>query len=368
MATWKRFTDKQIAAFKPKAKRYTEWEASGLGIRITPRSVKSWGWLYRYDRVSTRMTFGQYPVMSLRDARLALAQAQKIFANGQNPGKLAVQKRHAEQHAETVEELVEAYLKGHARPKKRTAAEDERSLKKDVVSRWGQRKARSITTQEIVNLLDDVVDRGSPYAANRLGSTVRKMFQWAKRRGIVDINPAADIELPGKETPRQRILNTEEIRKFWTGLDNTTITPTVQLALKLLLATATRRSEVTQALVSEFDLAEQVWIIPAARSKNGKAHSVPLSPLAVALFKEAKVIAGDSGYLFPSPRNPDVPLSRDTVTRALQVNGERLGLKDVRVHDLRRTASSNMSALGVPRHVRERVLNHSVGRLDQSYD
>ena len=109
-------------------------------------------------------------------------------------------------------------------------------------------------------------------------------------------------------------------------------------------------------------------MIPAERSKNGKAHSVPLSPLAIALFKEAKATAGDSKYLFPSPRNPDVPISRDTVTRALQVNRERLGLEDVRVHDLRRTASSNMSALGVPKHVRERVLNHSLGRLDQSYD
>ena len=75
-----------------------------------------------------------------------------------------------------------------------------------------------------------------------------------------------------------------------------------------------------------------------------------------------------SQAVFPSPRNPDVPLSRDTVTRALQVNRERLGIEDVRVHDLRRTASSNMSALGVPKHVRERVLNHSLGRLDQSYD
>ena len=138
MATRKRFTDKYIAALKPNKERYEEVEGGGLRIRVTRRGVKSWGWLYRFDRVPIRMTFGQYPAMGLGSARLELAKARKALEEGIDPGKKLVAERRAERNAETVEELVEAYLEGHARPKKRTAAEDERCLKKDVVPRWGQ--------------------------------------------------------------------------------------------------------------------------------------------------------------------------------------------------------------------------------------
>ena len=113
-----KFTDKQISALKPKAERYTLWEGNGFGIRVTPRGVKSWVWVYRFDGMPRRMTLGRYPRFGLGDARLAFAQARKALEEGRDPGKMAVEERHAERHAETVEDLVEAYLVGHARPKK----------------------------------------------------------------------------------------------------------------------------------------------------------------------------------------------------------------------------------------------------------
>ena len=226
------FTDKAIAALKPKSKRYEAWEGGGFGMRVTPRGVKSWVLLYRFQGRPRRMTLGTYPTMGLADARLNLAKARKVLEKGEDPGTKLVEDRKAERAAETVAELVDEYLERWAKPRKRSASEDERILRKEVVPKWGHRKAWDVTRRDVIALLDPIVERGAPIAANRTLATIRKMFNWAVERDIVPTSPCAQVKAPAKENQRDRVLTAVEIATLWHGLDDAKMSPGIRPAIR----------------------------------------------------------------------------------------------------------------------------------------
>ncbi len=379
-----RFTDRSIAAIKRKSERYEVWEdgRTGLGVRVSPAGRKSFIYMYRFDGKPRRMTLGTYPAIGLASARVKHAKAKETLGKGGDPGALHVEKRRAERHAETVSDLVEEYLEKYARPRKRSAGEDERILNKDVLPAWGKRKARDIRRRDVILLLDTIVERGAPVAANRTLGVIRRMFNFAVARDLLDATPVAMVKAPAKETPRDRILSAKEMRVFWKGLDAAAITPAIKLALKLQLVTGQRKGEIIGAAISEFDFEDKAWTIPAERSKNGIAHNVPLSPMALGLIEEAKELAGESDRLFPSKRE-DGHIQPSAVTHALwracmppekrakvgrYSKNPAIGLTNIVPHDLRRTAASGMTALGINRLVVSKILNHVENSVTAIYD
>ncbi len=240
-----RFTDRSIAALKPKAKVYEVWEdgRTGLGVRMSPKGRKSWNYMYRFDGKARRLTLGTYPALGLANARVKHANAKELLAKGTDPGALHVEKRRAERQAETVNDIAEEYLEKWARPRKRSAGEDERILRKDVLPAWGKRKAKDIRRRDVILLLDTIVERGAPIGANRTLGVVRRMFNFAISRDLLDTTPVAMVKPPARENQRERVLSPEEIRVFWKGLDEGPISPGICLALKLQLVTAQRKGE-----------------------------------------------------------------------------------------------------------------------------
>ncbi|MCH8111426.1 MAG: tyrosine-type recombinase/integrase [Proteobacteria bacterium] len=368
MTARKRFTNAQIKALKAKSQRYEVWEGGGFGMRVSPKGVKAWTWLYRFDGKPRRMTFGTYPQMTLHSARVELATAQDRLAKGEDPGIALQEERQEERRAETIEQLAEDFIAKYT-PKMRSGYDYERALRRDVIPKWGARKANSIKRRDVADLLDGIANRGAPIQANRTLAIIRRMFNWAVKRGALEFNPAAGSEGPGTETPRTRNLTPTEIRTLWHGLPDTDMHELIQLALKLSLVTGQRRGEVVKAKRDAFSLdGDSTWIVPAADSKNKRPNLVPLSSFAVAICKEIVAVAGESKWMFPSPRNNNRPVTEGAVTQALRRNLAALKLEDVRPHDMRRAASTGLASVGVPKVVRERILNHSLGRLDQAYD
>jgi integrase len=370
-----RLTDRGIAALKAKAKRHEVWEGgrTGLGVRVSTVGRKSWVYMYRFNGTPRRMTLGTYPAVSLADARVKHAKAKADLEKGIDPGDEKLKRKTAERNAETVADLVEEYLEKWARPRKRSAAEDERQLRKDVLPVWGDRKAKDITRRDVITLLDGIAERGSPIMANRTLAVIRKMFNFAISRDILDTTPVAMVRAPAKENQRDRVLSADEIRTLWTGLGTAPVSEGVKLVLKLQLATAQRKGEIVGAALDEFDFEENVWTIPAERSKNGQAHRVPLSPLAFELIQKAKEHADESPslfpsiWLFPSP-TADGPILTRSVNRAVYKTLPALGLENITPHDLRRTAASNMTALGISRLVVSKILNHVETGVTAVYD
>ena len=129
-----RMTDIGISRLKPKAKRYEVWEdgRTGFGVRVSVSGRKTFVYMYWRDGKARRMTLGVYGngpgQLSLADAHVKYAEAKKARAEGRDPGSETVETHQAEREAETVADLVELYLEKWARPRKRSAAEDERIL------------------------------------------------------------------------------------------------------------------------------------------------------------------------------------------------------------------------------------------------
>ena len=339
----------------------------GLGIRITPKGTKSFVYKYDVDGQDRWLTFGQYPKIKLAEALSKYSAALEKVEAGEDPALDKVEANRASGKALTVRQLSSEYIEKYAKPRKRSWEEDQRILDFDVLPRWGAKKASKVTRRDVIDLLDDIVGRGSPVQANRTLAVIRRMFNFAIDRDVIDLSPCQRIKPPSPEASKDRYLTLDEIKTFWVGLDTAPMTKRPRLALKLLLVTLQRLSEVIGINKSELDLRNRTWIIPGDRTKNKRAHLVPLSPLALEIVTELLEDAKGDGFLFPSEGRGD-RLTKAAVSRAVARNQDHFGLPKFTPHDLRRTGSTLLAAFKVPRFDRDRLLNHTDRTVGAVYD
>ena len=173
------------------------------------------------------------------------------------------------------------------------------------------------------------------------------------------------------------MLTDAEVKKFWNTLDRCEMSDALRIALRLLLVTAQRRGELAAARWDAIDLDAATWHIPADDAKNGRAHTVPLSGLAVTLLRELDEMATAQAkkkdepkteFVLASPTVKGWPIRAEAITRALTRNRPLIKIPSFGVHDLRRTAASHMTALGVPRLHVSKVLNHAEYGVTATYD
>jgi integrase len=240
------------------------------------------------------------------------------------------------------------------------------------VDKIGTEKARDVSRRQLIALLDGIVDRGAPVTANRVYSLLKQCFEFAAAKDLIPASPMAGVLRPGgDEIARDRTLAEDEVRTFWTKLESAKMAQPTRLGLKLLLVTAQRRGEVTNARWSQFDLEEAVWTIPAEISKNGREHKVPLSPISIEILTDLRAITGERPFVLASQHKkikPDTPYSERVLSRAVRENADHWGIPHFTPHDLRRTAASMMTAIGVPRLHVEKVLNHTLSDIAEIYD
>ncbi len=364
----KKLTDRTVKLLRPRSERYEVWDAStpGFGVRVSPAGRKTFVYLYRFEGLARRMTLGVYPRISLATARGKQGRARLLLEKeGRDPGAEQMHVKRADRDSLSVQDLADTYIEKWAKPRKRSWQEDQRQLTANVLPFIGRKKAGNVTKRDIIEILDNLIDRGSPIAANRTFAVIRKMFKFGLTKDLVPHNPCEALQAPSAEHQRDRVLTTDEIQVFWNALDGDILamTPGIRLCLKLMLATAQRRVEVATAQWSDFD--DGWWTISATISKNGLAHRVPLSPFACKLLRQAD--KGDSPFVFPG-RSGNGPVRIETVTKSLRHNEQAFGLDHFTPHDLRRTAASQMASTGVSRLVISKLLNHVEGGVTAVYD
>ena len=359
----KKITDARIRSLKPRQERYEVWDGRGFGVRVAPSGRKSFIFVYRLNGRSRRMTFGTYPAMSLVKANEALAAAQTLLNNGFDPADQAISERRAAREAETFKELVDEWIERWAKRNRKRWMEAKQTLEYDAIPAFGKRKVRDIKRRDIIRLLDNIMDRDAPTAANRNLGLLRQIFRFAVQRDMIQSSPCEAIDQPAKERPRERVLSEEEIRTVWNKLPTVGVSKRLELILRFCLATAQRRGEVINAKKDEFD--GDWWTIPGDRTKSGRDHRVPLSPLAKEILSELVGTSGDSKYICPG-RNGH--LSADYVTAKLWEKVDNFGIPRFTIHDLRRTAASHMTGLGITRFDVGKVLNHAETGVTAVYD
>lgn len=354
-------TDRGIAGLKPtpgKQIDYFDERMPGFGLRVSPSGHRAWIVLYRAGRRLRRLTLGPYPVLSLADARLKAKLALSEVIQGADP---AAEKR-AERRAEIFGELAVEYIEKHAKVRKRSWREDQRMIDRELMPGWRHVKVHAIGRREVRMLVEKLVARDAPIQANRLFALVRKMFNFAIQREVVEINPCAGLGQPTPNRQRDRVLSEEEIRILWKALD--TERPLCTASFKLRLLTAQRGAEIMSMRWDHLDLPTGWWTVPAELAKNGRSHRVPLSPEAIAVLRDVRKLSLDGPYLFPSPTGLQAQqYTQKAVQRLRQVSGlEFTG------HDLRRTAASLMTGMGISRLTVSKILNHVETGVTSVYD
>jgi len=314
--------------------------------------------MYRVGRRKRRLTLGSYPPMTLAEARKDAKAALVVAQKGGDP---AHEKKVARM-AETFSQLAESYIEQYAKPNKKSWRLDEKALYRDAVPRLGTFRAKDITRRDIREMLQDIVARGAPIQANRTFEIVRRLFNWAIGEDYLTTNPCQGISKPAKENRRDRVLKEDEIRAVWQAMEAEQ--PLVAAMFKLRLVTAQRGGEVASMTWEDLDLATGWWTIPAERSKNGLSHRVPLSPQALAVLEDVRGQDNGSPWLFPSPK-PGRHIEH--LVQAAKRIRERAGVEFV-PHDLRRTAASLMTGMGIPRLTVKKILNHVERDVTATYD
>jgi len=350
-------TKSAVDALKAASKDTVYWDAGlpGFGVKVTPRSRKVFVVLYRIGGAGSRLrkyTIGPYGRVTLQMAR---AEAQKVLAarlEGRDP---ATEKRESKRRmtADRVDDLIEVFIVQHV-SKTRKAAEISRLLRREVVSRWGNRCVHAIGKRDIVELASEIAQRGTPMAANTLLKVIKTFLNWCVGRAVIDASPAEGVPLPGKEVARDRVLTNNELASVIRAARQ--IGGAYGGIVEMLALTGQRREEVAQMVWDEIDFNSRTWTLPGSRTKNGKPHIVHLSEACIKLIKRASRLGS---YVFSiSGVKPF-----QNFTNAKRVLDELSGVTGWRLHDLRRTCVSGMARLGVPPHVADKILNHQSGTI-----
>jgi integrase len=359
-----RFTTRNIGALplpsKPQQLDYFDSDLAGFGIRISYGGRRTWFAMYRHARTRRRMTLGTYPAVTLADARKKAKAAIGQASDGKDPAG----ERRAQLEVGTVKQLVGRYIEDYAKEHKRSWKNDKRMLEQEIVPTLGRMRLPDVTRRDVKAVLKAITKRGAPVVANRTHEVVRKMFNYAIDEELIAANPAARIQR-NAESSRERVLTNDEIRALWGALDAEGAP--IAAVLRLLLITAQREGEVSTMSWSDIDFEERWWTIPAERAKNGLAHRVFLSDQALRVLEPLRLKPKHKVWVFPR-RVGEGPATRNLIAKPLLDIRRVAKLGDIRPHDLRRTAASLMTGMGISRLAVAKILNHVEGGVTAVYD
>jgi integrase len=408
----KQFTDRFLASLKPKEKKYVVREGRGFAIQVLPTGTKTFLYIFELNKQKGYYQLGNYPAMSLAEARVAYNDAYNLVKKGIDPReekKSAIEEkertvRETKQQEEsaaraaaqlekdnfdsliadeipenyvptTVEQLAAVwYVKyskeNHSARWRETIIS---TFKTHLIPKIGKMELSAVRHKHAVSLIEQIAVK-VPGSARNTMKFCRQMFKYACRQEWAEIQPFHEItESVPKITPKadERHLDDDEIVKAWEEISNSSSSREIKRALKLILVTAQRPGEVAQ--MHRDQIKGRWWTIPAeVAGKNEREHRVYLADTALELIGEGK------GRIFGSERSKQGHITGNALSQAINrgylsdeivkiVSNRKIrarkepyfGMKPWSPHDLRRTARTNMARVGVLDEVGEEVMNHT---------
>lgn len=380
-----KLTDKQIRAWIKSGERF-EGKSDGNGLYLCYRENYQYPvWRFRYKFAGKRraVLIGSYIDLSLAKAReltkelsARVSLGYDVASEKQERKAEVLAKIEAEKNAIKVADLAAEYFERQILPRWKHPDILRRRIDKDINPRIGHMKIEEVKPRHIDEMLKSIVDRGAPTMATDVLRWLRRMFDYAIKRQMIEINPCSAFEVAdagGKEVSRDRWLTREELIIFFKALRTAGISRQNEISFKILLALCLRKMELCAARWQEFDFQNAVWHFPAERSKNGDAVDIPLCPTVIDWFMELKPMACGSQYVLPARKMQSrmIPhIQESTLPVALAKVRQVLPPKmpNFTIHDFRRTARTHLAALGVDPFVAERCLNHRIKGVEGIYN
>ena len=359
---------------KPRAKFYKKADSHGLFLQVMPNGAKYWRLKYRFFGKEKVLALGVYPEVSLLQAREKREEARKLLASDIDPAMVKQQRKHiASISAENTFEAIarEWHENRKAKWSENYARDILHRMEMDIFPALGLTSISTITAPQLLSVLRQIEKRGALEITHRAMQTCGQVFCYAIATGKADRNPATDLKgalKPVKHT-HFAALDAADLPEFLQVLErnDARLYQHTRHAIRLLMLTFVRTSELINATWDEFDLEARQWEIPAERMKMRKPHIVPLSRQAVEILKEQKELTGKWQWVFPNQVRPMKSMSNCTVLNALK----RMGYKNrMTGHGFRALAMSTIKEKLNYRHeVVDRQLAHAPrNKVDAAYD
>jgi integrase len=343
---------------------------------------------YRFGGKLRDLRCGTWPEKALKEIRQERDLAKALLSERKDPGlvrrmaKLESAKEQqrlqsgisADAERLTINKLFDLWRHQELSGRRNGDAEVTRSFKKDILPVIGPRAAETIRRGDIAALLDVVVHRGAPIVANHLLGDLKQMFGFAITRNYLEADPTSHLkkaDFGGKAKERDRVLSNTEVQELSIKIPDARLAKSTEHAIWTMLSTCCRVGELSMARWNDIDVVAGIWLIPAANSKNARAHTVYLSTFAKRHFKALHDLKTQHEWVFPNDkgdshvsvksitkqlndRHRTVPMTnRSKATGTLLLSGGKWT-----PHDLRRTGATIMGDLGIRPDVIERCLNH----------
>jgi hypothetical protein len=317
---------------KGREKPFKLSDSHGLYLWVTPRGYRSWRWNYRFAGKEQTITLGQYPELSLRDARAERTALDKVRRGGTDPRGARQQGRAARTDAEiaTFESVARHW---HTQWLSRWgtvhAANIIKGLEREIFPHIGHLPIAQIKPRTILEALKTIEQRGAVERAHRTRRFITAIFKTAIGMDLAEQNPAEQLEYALQPKPKNRpqpaLRNIEDAQALLHAAETAPGQPVTKLASRLLAITAARSGSLRHAEPHEFedlDTDQPVWRIPAAKMKLESSLKrqeafefiVPLPRQAVEIVRLAMRLSPGDKYLFPSTRRPNKPMSENALS------------------------------------------------------
>lgn len=345
------FTKKELDSLptpeKGKREYYYDTKTQGLTVCVTSSNKKTFFIYRKIEGRPERIKLERYPGMSIEQARGRASEVNSSIAKGENPAQI----RRAGKEELTLGELFDSYLALHAKKHKTSWQEDEKQFNRYLFD-WKKRKLSSIRKIDIHKLHQKIGHTNGKYAANRLLALLGTLFNQANELDLCDKkeNPAAKVK-KFEEKSRERFLQADELPRFFSALAEEE-NESARDYILLSLLTGARKSNTLAMRWDEISQEMGIWIIP--KTKNGSSHTIPLVQQALEILKKRHANKINE-WVFPSKSKSG---HFADPKKAWQRILKRAEIKNLRIHDLRRSLGSWQASTGASLAIIGKTLAH----------
>lgn len=355
----KSFIESLIPPLNGKRDYYKDSKVNFLEIMVTDKGTKSFKVTRKKNGKIIRVTLGQYPDLSIENARKKCYEINSQIANGINPNK---EKNKLKQ--ETIfSELFNQFMERYSKKSKKSWKHDEREVTK-FCSEWFKRKISSITNNEVRLLHEKVRNNNGLYQANRILERIRAIYNKAIEWGYDGKNPTQNIK-KFKETSRDRFIQPDELPRFFKALEGESNT-TAKDYFYIALYTGARKSNLLAMRWDEVNLVTKEWRIPD--TKNGESVRLPLADEAILILETRKTELSKnnilSHWVFPSNSSSGHFAEPKSAWKRVLTRAQ---ISDLRIHDIRRTLGSYQAISGASLQIIGKSLGHKTGQATEIY-